>query len=158
MSTPPNPKNETPEKIILNQCKAVLRMLKNQGKLTFTRIHVMPVIRTDYRGKHKYTPNSDMIGFSDLEILANGIIGYVEVKTETNTLSTLQREFLLDRQRHGAKIAVVRSADELAEFLKKEMSIDVGFEFTQSGGASRHGSFCRLSNDKRGVQIHALAC
>lgn len=120
-------KIDVSEKQILKGCKHLLTILERQGKLAFTRIHVMPVIRSDYRGRKKFMPNVDMIGFSDIEIVANGKIAYVELKTKKGKLSKPQELFLKNRAKHGAIVSVIRSVDELVLFLKMELGVNAGF-------------------------------
>lgn len=77
--------------------------------------------------------NRDMAGFADIEIVCNGAVGYIELKSPSGTLSKAQSEFLSIRKEHGAKVLVARTIDQVHEFLEQEMQ--VGYRsFTRDSG------------------------
>lgn len=58
----------TKEAAVLSACRQLLNLLKAQGKLTYKRIHVAPIIRGGGRGALRFQRNVDMAGMADLLI------------------------------------------------------------------------------------------
>jgi len=112
------------EKQILSDIKKFLKLMEASGRLTFTRIHCMPIIYGQGVSR-KFIPNRDMVGFADLEVVAKGGIGYIEVKSESGRLTEAQKVFRDRVTPHGAKHCVARSIGDVVTFLVEEMSIDV---------------------------------
>jgi len=140
------------EKVLLSAIKKYLLILKRYGLLTFTRIHVMPVMRGD-KSRIKFSANNDMVGFSDLEVLSHGKIAYIEVKTGRGTLSNNQKDFLIDRAHQGAQCAVVRSLNDVMHFLDGGLKV-AGLNSVTINRACRHGSVRRISYGQGSLWIY----
>ena len=110
----------TREAIILKPIKDLLKLLKEADLLDYTRVHVMAVLNGGRR-----TKNKGMRGFADLEVVAMGRIGYIEVKVPGEQLSEAQEEFKKTRTRHGALWCTAFSLADAVEFLTDKMKIDV---------------------------------
>jgi len=85
----------------------------------------MPVIVNNARSKRVYSVNRDMTGFADIEIVANGRIGYIELKSPKGKMTTNQIAFRDRVVKHGAHHCVARSLVDVVVFLTEDMKIDV---------------------------------
>lgn len=103
------------EKDILKSFKQYLQLQENFGHLTFIRLHTGGIIYPS-RSKQGMVPNKDMIGCSDIHILARGNAAYLELKRKGGKLTLRQRDFLLQKKKHGAKVGVAYSLDEAISF------------------------------------------
>lgn len=106
---------------LLSQVKWLLTLLERRGMVSWTRVHVMPIMRGNFaRGRGWLSKNVDMAGFADIEVVAapNGTVGYMELKSARGILSEEQERFRDSRTRVGAKHAAIRSLDEAVAFLK----------------------------------------
>lgn len=99
---------------LLVQARWLLDLLERFGKLTYTRIHVGGMV---FGGK--LVKNQEMKGFADLEIVANGKVLYVELKSEKGTRSQEQYTFQERMERSGAKYLLCRRLEELVDALEE---------------------------------------
>jgi hypothetical protein len=114
----------TPEKALVRSIKQYLTILQTNGTLTFNRITTTGKIYGN-AAKQRFIPNSDMIGFSDFEILCRGKVGYLEVKAKRGKLSQAQIDFLKLKSKHGGKAGVARSLDDAIVFVRELTQGDV---------------------------------
>jgi hypothetical protein len=59
-------------------------------------------------------------GFPDLICMQRGLVAFLEVKAAKGRVSDNQVEMHEEIERHGLPVAVVRSQDEAAEFLRAQ--------------------------------------
>jgi hypothetical protein len=123
------PKNEAE---LLQQTRWLLDLLEKYGYLAYTRIHVMPIIRGWARGKPILSPNNDMRGFPDIEIVARGKVAYLELKSVRGSLSKEQIEFSISRTKHGAIVKRCMSLEDVIDAVEL-LGIDVR-RFIKFGG------------------------
>ena len=65
--------------------------------------------------KHKH--NGMLPGWPDLHVIADGAQFFLEVKAEGNSLTPAQKSVHADLERHGQRVAVVRSIADVQERL-----------------------------------------
>lgn len=100
-----------PECEVLAACRRLLDALKRLGKLTYRRIHVMPVaVGSRMRGRR----NTDMAGMSDLIVFINhGPTLHIETKGSDGDLSDEQRDWQAELEVFGHIFYRVRAVEEL---------------------------------------------
>lgn len=108
---------------LLVQVRWLLRLLKRQGLLDYTRIHVMPIVR----GRRQFSKNDDMKGFFDIEVVVPplGRAAYMELKSLRGTMNDDQLLFQASRRKVGSPAEQIRSFDEAVSFLKS-LGVPVG--------------------------------
>lgn len=110
MFTPP-----PSEADLLEQAKWLLDLLEKYGYLAYTRVSVGGKIFG-----RKLVPNTEMRGFSDLEIIAKGRVLYVELKSKKGKRSEDQIKFQERMGRAGAMVVPeCKRLEELVEALEK---------------------------------------
>ena len=99
---------------VLIDCKRLLRLLGNQGKLHFVRINVSPTVIGTGRTR-RYIPNPDMVGMPDIIIwLKDGPFLCVELKRPgVGKLSQGQMNLKSRLENLGHQYHVVTSLKEL---------------------------------------------
>ena len=104
---------------VLLSCKKLLTLLKNQGKLTFRRIHVNAIPRGSGRLGYKLlSKNTDMAGMPDFEVyLPGGRILHVECKSSIGRQSEEQVEWEKELNRYNHPYLIVRELDQLVDAL-----------------------------------------
>lgn len=110
------------EAILIKEILEWLDILRGMHQLDYTRIHV-DGIRTSGGGRRK----NPMKGFSDIEVVVRGHVGYIETKSKKGILSDEQQAFAESRMRHGAKYLLARKLDDVILFLQNEMKVGVHF-------------------------------
>jgi hypothetical protein len=136
----------TPEKALIKQIKHYLTLQSNLGNLTFNRITTTGKVYGN-GPRQKFIPNTDMKGYSDFELLANGNVGYMEVKAKKGIISEAQLLFLNEKSKHGAKVGVVFSLDDAILFTEQLLKGDlssVGIGTSKGGGSGRGRTTNRL--------------
>ena len=128
-------RNTEAEADLLVDTRWLLDLLTRIGLLTYTRIHVMPIIR----GRGRFSKNEDMKGFSDIEVVVpGGRVGYLELKSERGKLSEDQIRFIESRERMGCICRVPRHLDDVIQFLRDMgVSVDGVLKGLKAGGSSR---------------------
>lgn len=108
------------ESEILAEIKIYCRHLKfvTKGRFDFTRVNLAGVRRGG-----RTTPNPDMKGFADIEVVWEGRVGYTEVKRRSGLPSPEQIAFFDSRRAAGAKCGLVRSLGDFQHFLAAEMGM-----------------------------------
>lgn len=100
---------------LLKDTKRILNAFKEQGLLTYRRIHVMPVLRGGY-----YTKNKDMCGIEDLQVyIMGGKLWCLELKSETGKQSSEQNDREAELIALGFDYSVIRSIEELVQGLRQ---------------------------------------
>lgn len=98
---------------VLSGCKKLLTLLKNQGKLTWRRIHVGGMT---IRGRQFKNP--DMAGLADLLIfLPRGVTLHCELKATKGHMRFEQTEWMRELSAYGHHYFLIRSVDELISIL-----------------------------------------
>jgi hypothetical protein len=92
----------------------------------------MPIIRGWARGRPILSPNDDMRGFPDIEVVAFGKVAYLELKSAKGTLSKEQIEFSVSRIKHGAIVKRCRSLEDVIDAVEL-LGLDVR-RFIKCGG------------------------
>lgn len=106
---------KTKERQVLQACKAVLNVLKDVKLLDYWRITTGGKL---YAGR-TLLPNIEMVGFSDIIILAKGVphIIFVELKATDGKQSDRQKEFQQRVETMGHKYYLCHGAEELCQIL-----------------------------------------
>ena len=115
---------------LLLQVRWFLNLLKRAGLLTWAKIHIAGKMR----GGRIIGRNRDMIGFFDIEVVARGRVGYIELKRlNGGKPRPEQLAFREDRERHGAPCAFCNRLESVVEFLETRMDVRAR-EFLKFGG------------------------
>ena len=100
---------------LLKDTKRILNAFKEQGLLTYRRIHVMPVLRGGY-----YTKNKDMCGIEDIQVyIMGGKLWCLELKSATGKQSSEQKDRETELISLGFDYSVIRSIEELVQGLRQ---------------------------------------
>lgn len=113
------------ENEILSDCISYLK----SRSVNFDRIQVQGQLRWSSE-VGTLTPSS-MKGMADLQIVISGHAYFAEVKRPGGKLTTVQKNWLEDKQRAGAHCAIVCSAEGLAKFIEKEFNHGVFLKRTE---------------------------
>lgn len=104
--------NKKPEARVLNECKQVLEFLKSRKLLDYWRINTTGIPL----GPSKFRPN-DAAGFSDLFILVDALVLFVELKSTHGQQSVSQKEFEKRVTKYGHVYRICKGAEELIALL-----------------------------------------
>ena len=106
---------------LLKDTKRILNAFKEQGLLTYRRIHVMPVLRGGY-----YTKNRDMCGMEDIQVyIMGGKLWCLELKRPSGPKSATGKQSSEQKDREtelislGFDYSVIRSIEELVQGLRQ---------------------------------------
>ena len=118
------------ESELQDQVLRLLARLKLLGLLDYTRVTVCGIPIEPKRDAvcggwncRAIATNKGMEGFSDIEVVANGRVGYLELKAGRGKLSEPQIAFRESRTKHGAKFAEPRSLSDVINFLRRDMGV-----------------------------------
>lgn len=105
-----------PEARLLIQCKHLLRMLENQGKISFVRLNVSAI---PVSGGERFRPNPDMVGCPDLIVwIKDGPSVCIELKRPGGRLSAAQTTFGTRLMAIGHRYSVITTFDDFVATLK----------------------------------------
>jgi hypothetical protein len=103
------------EKDLLINTKKILNVFKNQGLISYTRMHVMPIMRGG-----RMTVNKDMQGVEDLQVyMFGGKLWCIELKSLKGKQSEHQKAREIELKALGFDYSIIRTVDELLSNLRQ---------------------------------------